>query len=111
MKLTTFELPHELLVYTVKDTASALANWFKEQRKASDDDFDILTISGKKVGEVDAAGLQLLAAFDRECNESSQLWTLIDPSEKLTQACADLNFKFDLTRSTSTDAESLEAQP
>ena len=110
MKLNTFELPSQLLMNRVKETAINLANWFKEQCAASTDDFDIFTVSGNNVEEIDAAGLQLLMSFDHECTVSSRLWTLQNASETLDKACQMLKLNFDISASKSTSCTTQEGQ-
>ena len=82
-----FELPAELNIYTAAETAQAMTQWFTDNR---DQQTAALTVDGQAVAEVDAAGLQLIAALHNTCKSHAVQWQLTQPSNTLGAACARL---------------------
>lgn len=75
-----FELPAELTIYSVMQTRDALLAYADQARSASDAP---LELSARDVTQVDAAGLQLLAALAN----TPLSWTLVHSSDVFTEAC------------------------
>jgi anti-anti-sigma regulatory factor len=82
-----FELPAELNIYTAAETAQAMTLWFAENRNQQT---ELLTLDGHAVAEVDAAGLQLLAALHNTCKSHALQWQLTQASQTLGAACTRL---------------------
>jgi anti-anti-sigma regulatory factor len=80
-----YELPAELNIYNALDTRDKLLAWASEQNAKAT---DFLTISARNVGEVDGAGLQLLAAL----SNLNQAWQLTQPSAAFIEACETMGF-------------------
>lgn len=75
-----FELPAEVTIYSVMETRDALLAWAEAARKETT---DTLEISAQAVGQVDAAGLQLLAAL----TNMEVPWKLTESSDAFAEAC------------------------
>jgi ABC-type transporter Mla MlaB component len=78
-----FELPSELNIYGAIETRDALLAWVSEHSAKSPDG---LEISARDVGEIDGAGLQLLASL----SNMEQSWQLVEASEVFVDACRTL---------------------
>ena len=75
-----FELPSELTIYGVLAARDALLAWVSEHGGPATAS---LEISARAVGEVDGAGLQLLASL----SNAGQAWHLVEASEAFADAC------------------------
>ena len=75
-----FELPAEVTIYSVMETRDALLAWVDKERSHT---AEALEISARDVMQVDAAGLQLLAAL----SNMQHPWKLVDTSAAFTEAC------------------------
>lgn len=78
---TLLRLPAELTIYTVAATREA---WLAALAAP---DAETLRADAAGVGEIDAAGLQLLVALRRSLAERGRALHLCDPSESLRAAC------------------------
>jgi anti-anti-sigma regulatory factor len=75
-----FELPAELNIYSALDIRDKLLAWLAESGNKGR---DFLEVSARDVAEVDASGLQLLAAL----SNGEQTWRLVEASAVFAQAC------------------------
>lgn len=78
-----FELTPEWNIYGALESRDALLAWVSEQTTQG---VDVLEISAAQVGEIDGAGLQLLAALSHQ----EVGWKLVDASEAFVDACRTL---------------------
>lgn len=75
-----FELPAELNIYSALETRDKLLAWLAESGSKAR---DYLEVSARDVAEVDASGLQLLAAL----SNSEHSWRLVEASAVFAEAC------------------------
>jgi len=75
-----FELPAELNIYSALEIRDNLLAWAAEGATKGS---DYLEISARDVAEVDASGLQLLAAL----SNGEQPWRLVEASTVFVEAC------------------------
>lgn len=94
-----FELPAELTIYTVADTARSLVAWLA----GSDASTTTRELTADQVLEVDGAGLQLLASLHKSCALRTQPLQITQASETLQKACSTLGLQ-DLLTPTPTGA-------
>lgn len=73
-------LPAELTIYTVNEVAPQLQGWLHH-------DISVLEVQADAVSEIDAAGIQLLVALDKQLHAQDARLTLIEPSASLRSAC------------------------
>jgi anti-anti-sigma regulatory factor len=74
-------LPAELTIYTAGETRSAWLAWLAEHGDGP------LAVDAAPVAEVDAAGVQLIAALSRSLAAQQRELRLLDPSPALRNAC------------------------
>lgn len=79
----THALPAELTIYTVSEVWPLLQGWVRHDTAALD-------VHADTVSEIDAAGLQLLVALDKQLHAQDARLTLIAPSASLRSACEGL---------------------
>ena len=77
-------LPSELTIYTVGECHSLCLAWLDS------DGEDLLQVEASEVGEVDAAGVQLLLALSNGLRRRERGLRLLNPSPALTAACESL---------------------
>jgi anti-anti-sigma regulatory factor len=75
-----FELPAELNIYSALEIRDNLLAWVAEHASKG---HDFLEVSARDVAEVDASGLQLLAAL----SNGEQSWRLVEASAVFAEAC------------------------
>lgn len=75
-----FELPAELNIYSALETRDKLLAWVAENVSKGR---DFLEVSARDVSEVDASGLQLLAAL----SNGENAWRLVEASAVFAEAC------------------------
>jgi len=75
-----FELPAELNIYSALEIRDNLLAWVAENGSKGG---DYLEVSARDVAEVDASGLQLLAAL----SNGEQAWRLVEASAVFAEAC------------------------
>ncbi len=78
-----FELPAELNIYGALDIRDKLLAWVAEHAGKGR---DYLEVSARDVAEVDASGLQLLAAL----SNGEHPWRLVEASAAFAEACRTL---------------------
>ena len=83
---TTIRLPEELTIYTVGELRGA---WL-QQIDAVQSAPGAWTVDAAQVGEVDAAGVQLLLALCRALDATGTAHVIEAPSAALARACAAL---------------------
>jgi ABC-type transporter Mla MlaB component len=90
---STFSLPSELSVYTVGELGPKWLEWLSHvsvvdgAQAQLDDGF---RVDAAAVGEVDAAGVQLLLSLSNALARSQRSLQLLNPSQPLADACAAL---------------------
>lgn len=84
----TLSLPAELSIYTVGELRPQWLAWLA--LLATPDAPVEVSIDGSAVDQIDAAGVQLLAALSRSLAALQRAWCLIDASPVLSSACATL---------------------
>jgi ABC-type transporter Mla MlaB component len=89
----SFSLPSELSVYTVGELRPQWLGWLSDASSADGDQSahdDICRVDAAAVGEVDAAGVQLLLSLSNALHQRQRALLLVSPSQALTNACAAL---------------------
>ncbi len=82
---STLSLPAELTIYTVGELRPQWLAWLATL--ASSDAPVEVTVDGAAVDQIDAAGVQLLAALSRSLRAAQRSLCLVNASPLLTQAC------------------------
>lgn len=85
-----FELPERLVVGEAPKLQTALLDWLDSQGPTTR--AHALSLLAHRVREVDAAGIQLLAALTSSIARRGWVWQLLSPSEELAQACRLVGF-------------------
>ena len=80
---TTLVLPEELTIYTVGDLRTQWLGWLAGLHEDA-------TIDGAAVGQVDAAGVQLLVSLVRSLDARQLGWRLQGVGGALREACRTL---------------------
>ena len=90
---TPRELPAELTIYTVAELHPRWLAWLTADDCAANTEpvpNDLCRVDAAAVGEVDAAGVQLLLALANALARRHSALRLVDPSPALTKACTAL---------------------
>jgi anti-anti-sigma regulatory factor len=83
MTTPTLVLPEELTIYTVGDLRAQWLGWLADLR-------DDAVIDGAAVGQVDAAGVQLLTSLARSLESRELGWRMQGVGGALREACRTL---------------------
>lgn len=86
-------LPAELTIYTVGELRSLWLTWLAEARAeatTANTHDDTFTVDAAAVGEVDAAGVQLLLSLSKSLDQEHRALKLHAASRPLAAACAAL---------------------
>lgn len=85
---TALTLPTELTIYSVAELLPKWRAWVDETRAAdSASSPENNCVDGAAVGEVDAAGVQLLLSLSKALAQESRTLQVVNPSPPLTHAC------------------------
>ena len=90
---TPRELPAELTIYTVGELRSLWLTWLAEahtEATTANGHNDTFTVDAAAVGEVDAAGVQLLLSLSKSLDQEHRALKLRAASRPLAAACAAL---------------------
>jgi two-component system, chemotaxis family, chemotaxis protein CheY len=85
-----FELPERLTANEVAPLQTALLDWMDQQGPTTR--AHALSLLAHRVREVDAAGVQLLAALATSVTRRGWVWQMLAPSDDLTRACQLMGF-------------------
>lgn len=95
--LQALALPAELTIYTVGELRPAWLDWLQAARQAQADNAlpdGACPVDAAAVGEVDAAGVQLLLSLRHGLAREQLRLRLNHPSASLQQACGALGLDF-----------------
>ena len=103
----TFSLPSELTIYTLSELHPQWLAWLSQTdhpgaAKPIPDAF--FRVSAEAVGEVDAAGVQLLLSLSNALTLQQRTLQIVNPSQPLASACAALGVSALLTNADLTGA-------
>ena len=91
--LTTFSLPSELTIYTLAELHPQWLAWLSQTDRpgaAEPIPDEFFRVSAEAVGEVDAAGVQLLLSLSNALTLQQRTLQIVNPSQPLASACAAL---------------------
>lgn len=86
-------LPAELTIYTVGELRPLWLGWLAEVRDeahAAPMSDEVFAVNAAAVGEIDAAGVQLLLSLSKSLDQEHRVLKLHAPSRSLAAACAAL---------------------
>ena len=90
---SSHSLPAELTIYTVGEMRSLWLTWLAEahaEAATANTHDDTFTVDAAAVGEVDAAGVQLLLSLSKSLDQEHRALKLLGASRPLAAACAAL---------------------
>jgi len=82
---SALHLPAELTIYTATETRQAWLAWLAAEPEAQEG--SVCRVDGAAVDQVDASGMQLLAALSRTLHEQQRPLQLVHASAPLLGAC------------------------
>jgi anti-anti-sigma regulatory factor len=86
----THLLPSEVSIYTASELRSQWLAWLGEAPHHDSGPDEVLRVDAAAVGEIDAAGLQLLLSLSKALAQRQRSLLLVNPSQPLVKACAAL---------------------